>query len=55
MAAALLGLKMYQVDYDGLLWFERAVQLGLLVIVGGAVYVVALVLTGFRPRDLKSP
>lgn len=52
MGFVILILKASFPDFASLAWYERCLRLSVLVLVGGSVYLLALLASGFRPRHL---
>lgn len=53
MVGAILLVLLVQHDYSSLLWYDRALQLSLLVAAGAISYTLGLALTGLRPRHFR--
>lgn len=53
MTAVVLGLRLFWADWTPWLWWERGWRLMVLVGAGGVVYAAGLLLTGYRPRELR--
>ncbi len=53
MTAVVVALRLFWVDWAQWLWWERALRLSALVGAGGLVYAAGMLLTGYRPRELR--